>query len=144
MAKATKSPLTKKEIVQALKDKGVIPVEKRNFSPDEIVELQEMQRLVNSRRFEAAQVNGNTALIPDGQKVGEQLDAITRLLENVKNQYVSQKLVECGYGKDEKCNISLTTGEVIPLKDESKDTSDTSTESTGDTGTNDVPSDGSK
>ncbi len=87
-------------------------IEVRSMTPIEVMELQEMQRLVNGRKFEAAQVKGNTALVPDGQKLAEQLEAVVRLLENVKNQWVSAKLVECGYPQDAICDINLSTGEI--------------------------------
>lgn len=86
---------------------------KRNLTAEEALELQEMQRLVNSRKFEAAQVSGNTALVPDGQKVAQQLTAIAALLENAKNIWVAQKLLECGYENGTKCSINLTTGEIV-------------------------------
>lgn len=94
--------------------KGIIPaINPRSFSPTEVLELQEMQRMVNARSFEAAQIKGNTALVPDGQKAADQAVAIARLLENAKNMWVSQKLVECGYPQDTRCSINLSTGEII-------------------------------
>ena len=96
-------------------------VMKRNLTPEETLQLQEMIKLINARKFEAEQIKNNTALVPDGQKVAEQIEAIARLLDNVRNQYVSQKLVECGYGAGQKCNINLGSGEIILTPDESKD-----------------------
>ena len=104
--------LNKKEIADKL---GV----RTDFTPQEVLELQEMQRLVNTRKFEAAQIKGNTALVPDGQKCAEQIEAIARLMENVKNGWVSQKLVEHNYPKDAICNINLSNGKItltVPVK----------------------------
>ena len=96
--------------------KGV--AEKRNFNPQELLELQELQRLVNARRFEAAQIKANTALVPRGKEIAEEIEAIARVMENSKNLYVAQKLVECGYESGTKCDINFNTGEVILHKDE--------------------------
>lgn len=85
----------------------------RNLTPGEAMELQELSRLVNTRRFEAAHIKGNTALIPDGQALAIQAEAVANLLENVKNQWVAAKLVECGYPSGSKCAINLTTGEIV-------------------------------
>lgn len=95
--------------------KGVVT--QRNLTASEVLELQEMQRLVNARNFEATQVKANTALVPRGQEVANELEAIVRLLENVKNQWVSQKLTECGYDPGAKCSINLATGEVVLTPD---------------------------
>jgi hypothetical protein len=86
---------------------------KRNFTPEETMEVLEMNRIVNARKFEAAQIAANTALVPDGQKVAEQTTAIAALLNNAKNLWISQKLVECGFPQDTKCSINLSTGEVV-------------------------------
>lgn len=94
--------------------KALKNVPKRSLTPAETMELQEMQRLVNSRKFEAVLIKGNTALVQNGQQIAEQYAAIAALLDNTKNQWVSQKLSECGYSPNDKCNINLTTGEVLP------------------------------
>lgn len=94
--------------------KGVIPpaTPKRNLTHEETMELHAMVNYVNAKKFEAAQIKGNTALIPDGQKVAEQSDAIAGLLDNAKNLWVSRKLVACGYPEDTKCQINLTDGSI--------------------------------
>jgi len=96
-----------------LAKKGVQSRIKRHLTPTEALELQEMQRLVTGRKFEAAQIKGNTALVPDGQKAAEQAAAIAALLDNAKNLWLSQKLLECGYPAGAKCDINLSTGEII-------------------------------
>jgi len=83
-----------------------------NLTPEESLELNEMLRLVNSRKFEAAQVKANTALIPDGQKLGEQLEAVAIVLENIQRQWVAQHLLAHGWEDGTKCNINLNTGEI--------------------------------
>lgn len=111
--KTTKKRLSKAEVVAKL-----APTPKRDFNPQEVVELQEMMRLINSRKFEAAQVKANTALVPRGKEIAEELEAIARLIENIKNQFVSLKLEECGYPNGTKCNINMTSGEITLTKEE--------------------------
>ena len=94
-------------------EKKRLALKKRSFTPAETMELQEMQRLVNSRKFEAGIIKGNTALVPRGQEVAAELEAIARVLENSKNQWVAQKLLDCGYEQNTKCSINLSTGEII-------------------------------
>lgn len=94
-------------------------IEKRNLTPEETLEIQEMQRLVSARRFEAVNIKGNTALVPRGQEIAAELEAIANLLENAKNHYISQKLLECGYKPETRCSLNLTTGEVMPEENRS-------------------------
>ncbi len=93
-------------------------IEKRGFNPAEILELQEMMRLVNGKKWEVAQVRANTAMVPDGQRVAVQLDAIVQVLEGAKNAWVGQKLAECGYATGVKCDINFATGEIVSQKDQ--------------------------
>lgn len=95
--------------------KGIVeaPKEPRAFTANEILEIQELHRVASAERFKATQVKGNTAMVPDGQKLAEQMDAIARLMENFKNNYISSKLAECGYTPSQKVNIDLKTGQII-------------------------------
>lgn len=90
--------------------KGVL--KRRDLLPQEVLELQEMTRMTNARRFEATLVKGNSALVPRGQDVAAELEALARLLDNTKNQWVGAKLVECGYPANTRCDINLTTGAI--------------------------------
>ena len=111
-----------KEIVEKFEEAGVIaPAPKRNFTQQELQELQEMQRVTNSKKFEAIQIKNNTALIPRGQEVAEETEAVARLLENVKDQWVSMKLTECGFKQNEKVGINLQTGEITPVEESKKE-----------------------
>lgn len=90
---------------------GALPP-RRNLTAEECLQLQEMQRLVNGKKYEATSIKGNTALVPDGQKVAAQAEAIAALLDNEKNRWVAALLTACGYLNGTKCNINLTTGEI--------------------------------
>lgn len=110
MTKATDTKLRKMGVLPP--EPAALPV-KRNFTPQETLELQEMLRICNARRFEAAQIKGNTAIVPRGKELGEEIEAIARLMENTKNFWVSQKLLECGYEANTKCSVNLSTGEIV-------------------------------
>jgi hypothetical protein len=113
--------MTKKSPARLARDGHVAPAkQKRNFTPQEVLELQEMHRAVASRFWEAAQLKGNTALVPRGQEVLAELEALARLGENAKNQWVANKLQDCGYEPGTKCSINLTTGEIVEEHDTPK------------------------
>lgn len=111
--------LNRKDRRKAASSKGKAAAERlperSNFTAGETMELMEMQRMVNAERVKAQLVAGNTALIPRGQEVAKEIDAIARLLENNKDQWFSQKLREHGYPQDLKVQINLTTGEIVEV-----------------------------
>lgn len=93
-------------------------VERRNFNAEEIMSLNMMQTLINQEKFKASNIKANTALVPRGKEIAEECDAIARLLENTRNQYVSAKLVECGYLPGTRCDINFATGEIVLNKEQ--------------------------
>ena len=110
--------MTKKSLQRLSKD-GVIPPAptipaptKRNFTAEETLQLQEMLRAISIYKFVSSQVKGNTALVPRGKEVAEETDAVARVLENSKNLWVSQKLLDCGYAANTMCNINLSDGSI--------------------------------
>ena len=82
----------------------------------DLKELEELNRISAAEKFKSIQIKGNTAMIPDGQKVSEQQDAIARLMENVKNNWVSSRLRELGCKQGEPMTIDLKTGEITKQK----------------------------
>ena len=110
--------MTKKSVERLTRDGVISPVAaipaltKRNFTAEEILQLQEMLRAISIRKFEAAQVKGNTSLVPRGKEIADEYEAIARLLENSKNLWVSQKLLDCGYAANTLCNINLSDGSI--------------------------------
>lgn len=105
----TKVKVTPKAPAPAPDSKGP-----RQFTPDEILELQELHRVVGAREFEARQVRGNTLLIPDGMKFAEQLEALARLLANTKQHWIAQKLAEAGWSPEVRVSIDMKTGLITP------------------------------
>ena len=104
MAKMTQS---KKERLGIIPPKVIRPLTKA-----ELQELLALTNLVSTEKFKAFQISGNTALIPRGQEVAKEQDAIARLMENVKNSWTSSKLTECGVPKNQAVNINQETGEI--------------------------------
>lgn len=94
-----------------LKDK-LLGKKKRNFTPEETLQLQEMQRAFNARKFELEQIKLNTALIPRGQEIVKELEAILSVLENAKNYWVMKTFENCGYPNGTKCAVNLMTGKI--------------------------------
>ena len=84
----------------------------RNFTNNELFDFQELTRMVFTYRFLANQIKDNTALIPDGQKVMEQYEAIARLIENSKNQWIGSKLIEMGYPQGTNVSVDPKTGAI--------------------------------
>jgi hypothetical protein len=89
--------------------------EPRSLTPDELIELQHLHRLTGARRFEAEQVKLNTLLVPRGQEVAKELEALANIWENFKNNWIAQKLTDCGYAQGQQVSIDLKTGEITPV-----------------------------
>ncbi len=84
----------------------------RNLNKEELNELKEVNRVAATKRFEVVHLKNNTALVPDGQKYLEQLEGMARLLENIRDQWTSAKLAECGWPPGQPVSINLETGEI--------------------------------
>lgn len=90
--------------------KGII--ERRNLTAAETLDFNMISNLVTARKFELAQLQGNTALIPDGQAFIKQLEAVVTVLDDVSKLWIAKKLTECGYPNGTKCSLNMTTGEI--------------------------------
>lgn len=103
---------------------GKIAPGKRNLTPQETLELQEMHRICAGLAFQANQVKANTALIPPtkflwftvprGKSLAAELEAQARLMDQVKRKWIGERLAACGYLPDSKCDINLSTGTITP------------------------------
>ena len=80
-------------------------------------EFEELHRIFLSYSFVASQIKGNTALVPNGQEIAAQFEAIARLMENTKNQYIGQKLHEMGYPQSAQVNVDIKTGVITPINE---------------------------
>lgn len=95
--------------------KGVVEVkEPRGFTEEELKELQELVRVAAIEKFKASQVKANTALVPNGKEVAEQLEAVSRLVENFKDQWLGAKLQELGYPQGSQVGVDSRTGLITP------------------------------
>lgn len=88
--------------------------EPRQFTDSEVLELQELHRLVGHKEFEARQVRGNSLLIPNGAEYADQIEAVARLLANTKKHWIAQKLAECGWPTTQRVSIDMKTGVIVP------------------------------
>jgi hypothetical protein len=103
-------------------EKDMIAQTPQRLSEDDRLELEELHRIALSFSIVAGQIAGNTALVPNGQEVAKQFEAIARLMENLKSQWLSQKIASMGYPNAGMINISIKTGEIIPVEDEPEST----------------------
>ena len=110
MSKKTKSQEVKEIIAQT----------PQQLSEDDRLELEELHRIALSYSLVAGQIAGNTALIPNGQEVAKQFEAIARLMQNTKDQILRQKVANMGFPSG-KVTVNIKTGEITPLPDEPGD-----------------------
>jgi hypothetical protein len=80
-------------------------------------EFEELFRMAMSYNFIASQIKNNTALVPDGQRVASEYEAVARLLENAKNQFIGQKLVDMGYPQTSQVKVDIKTGIITPINE---------------------------
>lgn len=95
--------------------KGVVetPVLRRGLTKEELREYIELLKLCNSQAWRMMQIKSNTALIHNGIEVAHTEEDITKLLENAKNNWLSQVLTACGVPTGQSVNINSETGEVV-------------------------------
>ncbi len=84
----------------------------RRLKAAELAEIQEMCRIVAHEKWKAMHIKGNTALLPNGQELSRQAEALTMLLENEKNLFVSEKLASLGYDAGTPVSLDLKTGDI--------------------------------
>ncbi len=78
--------------------------------------LREVVKVADSWKFVAGQISINTALIPGGQKVAKQFEAVAKLMEQTKETMIANKLTQLGYPQGVGFNINLTTGRISRVK----------------------------
>lgn len=106
MTKMSNNRKQKKGIVEA-------PPVRRNLNPEELREFVRMTELVNSQMWLTMLVAGNTALVPNGQDLAKQMEAVAKLALNAKNQWESQTLRACGVPVGQAVKINSETGEIV-------------------------------
>lgn len=84
----------------------------RKINKAELMEIQELHRLVITAKFKAIQIKNNTAFIPDGKNLAKQTEALANLYEKIKNEMVARKLLELGYPQNTKTTIDLHSGKI--------------------------------
>lgn len=92
----------------------------RNLTPEECIELTEMVRAVNSAKWVAEVVKGNTYRIRgNGQRHAQQLEDVATLLEEQRHAWITRKIRECGY-ESGTGTINLSTGAITRIDNEPK------------------------
>ena len=86
--------------------------QRKRLNEAERAEILDVSRLAQSYRFIATHLKGNTALVPGGQKVLEQYEAMAKLIDGVKNSMVSQRLSQLGYPQGVNFTVNLKTGKI--------------------------------
>lgn len=105
--------MTRKTSTQEQKE--IVAKLPQQLSEEDRAEFEELQRIAITYSFIASQIKANTALVPEGQQVAQQYEAISRLMQNSKNQWMGQKLAALGYPKDVTVTIDVKTGIITPV-----------------------------
>lgn len=95
-----------------LKRKGVLKEEDKYLTEQELVELRELQRIAASEMLKANVIRGNTALVPNGQEVATQFEAVARVMSNYRDQFMASAFTRHGYKNGEPLSIDLKTGKI--------------------------------
>ncbi len=98
-----------------MKKNKVKTPKKRNLTKAELTEYLHLIQVCNVQSWKAGQIKANTALIPNGQEVAKTEEAIARLLENSKNNWLSYVLIQCGIPSGQSVNINSKTGEIVDV-----------------------------
>ena len=97
--------------------KEVITQTPQQLSEVDRAEFEELFRMAMTYNFIASQIKANTALVPEGQRVASEYEAIARLLENAKNQFIGQKLVDMGYPQTTQVRVDIKSGVITPINE---------------------------
>lgn len=93
-------------------------MKKRNLTQEELNELNEITKVIRVEMWKLSIVKQNVRRLTNGKRMVRDLEETIKLFEEVKNQWVSQKLYLCGYPKDTKVKIDLKTGKIKETKNE--------------------------
>ncbi len=102
---------------QSQEQKEIVIQTPQQLSEADRAEFEELFRMATSYNFIASQIKGNTALVPEGQRVASEYEAIARLLENAKNQFIGQKLHKMGYPQTAQVKVDIKSGIITPINE---------------------------
>ena len=89
---------------------------KKKLSPQDLKDLQELNRICFTYRFMADEVKKNTALVPDGQKLVKQLEGMFNIFDKAMEEHKSKKVREFDFPPNSHVSIDLNTG-ILTLLD---------------------------
>lgn len=91
---------------------------KKRLNKTDLADAQELQRLTSYFKRVALLIGNNTALIEDGKKVKNQYEAIVKLLEQDKQDFIAAALVRAGLKNRETAQVDLQTGAITIIPGE--------------------------
>lgn len=94
------------------KGKAKSIVVKKPLSKSDLAEYIQLVNLCNAQHWRADLVAGNTALIYNGQETAKTEADIAKLLENSKNNWLSNVLAGCGIPLGQAVEVNMKTGEI--------------------------------
>lgn len=93
----------------------------KNINKEELYELQEINRIIIGEKWKLLQIQENTALIPEGQKLKEQLEKVIEVLEKKKFEHIGQLLAHLGYPPKVEAMVNFKTGKITIVNDRTTD-----------------------
>lgn len=93
----------------------------RGLTKQELIEIQELNRIAQAEAFKAGTFAANTALLnfkgaTPGKALAEQQNAIASMMERVKNEHVNAKLAQLGYPAGSPLALDLQTGRITKVQ----------------------------
>ena len=83
---------------------------KKKITGLELKEIQEIHTIVQTEKFKLAQIKGNMALIPNGRALVNQLEATTKLFQDIETRLVSERLKKFGFPEGMNVSMDVKTG----------------------------------
>ena len=88
----------------------------RYLNKQELLDLKDMVRMVNTERLRAEIIGGNTALVTQGQKYANILKSSYEVMQKAQQEMTMKVLYKLGFKTGQPVEINHTTGEVRPAK----------------------------
>jgi hypothetical protein len=88
---------------------------KKRLSKPDLRDAQELQRLAGSFAYVAQAIGRNTLQVPRGKDMKAHYEAVTRLLEQEKKEFIAAALLRAGCKDKETVTVNLETGEISPV-----------------------------
>ena len=84
----------------------------KTLSKADLLEVREINRLVAAEQFKLASFKGNTALLVNGRKCVDELEAQVKLLTSVRDSIANEKAKALGFPEGLPFSINLENGQI--------------------------------